>query len=380
MIILTFTGLISITAGRRFCHSRLIISGYAIDFTAHKCDNQRSVNGTSRSNAMSQKKFDITDLERWQKKGILTAEQVNSIVAEEDMDTEPLSVEEGGGLNLSTVVYYLGGFLALFSFTFYIAINWADFSDWARFGVSLGLMLVVGALGAWLRFVHKYQTAGGLLLFVATAIFPIFVSTVVMLMGSWFDDSTFYELRFILFFIALASFAVSVGMLVWSRFNLISLIAAGLLHFMILDIAQMIGGEFFPSAEVSAAISGAFILFAIWLTLRGHKQYTFWFKLYGLTGLLIAFTGLFAENPNVFFGLLYLLVYLAFIGISIKLREAIFLVFGAIGFYIYVFRLTFDYFGDTAYFPLILGIVGVSVIVLAVVFQKYGWRLFQCSA
>jgi len=82
-------------------------------------------------------------------------------------------------------------------------------------------------------------------------------------------------------------------------------------------------------------------------------------------------------NPNVLFGLLYLAVPLAFIGISIKLREAVFLVFGAIGFYIYITRLVFDYFRDTNYFPLILGIIGISAILLAVFFQKYGLRLFR---
>ncbi len=326
---------------------------------------------------MSQKRFGITDLERWQKKGLLTAEQVNSIVAEEDIDTEPSSGEKKAGLNLTTIVYYFGGFLALFSFTLYIAMNWADFSDWARFSVTLGLMLIIGALGVWLRFIHKYQTAGGLLLFVATAIFPIFLSTIVMLLGSWPDNAGFFDLRFVLLYVALISLIATVGMLVWTRFSLISLIAAGLFHFIILDIAQMIGGESFPTAEISSAISASFILFGIWLTLRGYKQYSFWFKLFGLTGLLIAFTGLFADNPNALFGLLYLLVYLAFIGISIKLREAVFLVFGAIGFYIYIFRLVFDYFEDTAYFPLILGVIGISVIILAVVFQKYGLRIFR---
>ena len=328
---------------------------------------------------MSQKRFGITDLERWQKQGILTAEQVNSIIAEEDIGAEPPSGERKAGLNLTTIVYYFGSFLALLSFTLYIAMNWVDFSDWARLGVTLGFMLAVAALGVWLRFIHNYQTAGGLLLFVATAIFPIFLTTIAMLLGSWPENAEFYDLRFILLFIAFFSLVAAVGVLVWTRFALISLIVAGLLQFIILDIAQMIGGETFPAAEISATIGGAFTLFGIWLTLRGYKQYSFWFKLYGLTGLLIAFTGLFADNPNVFFGLLYLLVYLAFTGLSIKLREAIFLVFGAIGFYIYIFRLTFDYLGDTNYFPLILGIIGVSVIVLAVFFQKYGSRLFRRS-
>ena len=64
-------------------------------------------------------------------------------------------------------------------------------------------------------------------------------------------------------------------------------------------------------------------------------------------------------------------------GITLRLREAIFLIFGAIGFYIYIIRLVFDIFEGAAYFPLILGLIGISIVVLAVLYQKNGYRLFR---
>ena len=37
----------------------------------------------------------------------------------------------------------------------------------------------------------------------------------------------------------------------------------------------------------------------------------------------------------------------------------------------------FDVFEGEAYFPLVLGFIGLSVVILAVLYQKYGLRLFR---
>jgi uncharacterized membrane protein YuzA (DUF378 family) len=53
------------------------------------------------------------------------------------------------------------------------------------------------------------------------------------------------------------------------------------------------------------------------------------------------------------------------------------MVFAVIGIYLYIFNLVFDIFEGSAIFPLILGIIGISIILLAVFFQKYGKSLFR---
>ncbi|MCK5577760.1 MAG: DUF2157 domain-containing protein [Dehalococcoidales bacterium] len=327
---------------------------------------------------MAQRKFDVSDLERWQKQGLITDQQLQSIKAEEGLEVSPPTEEREPGLNLVTIAYYFGSFLALFSFIFFISMNWQDLSDGARFGVALGAILVVGAAGVWLRFMHNYRTAGGLLLFVATAILPLLIYTIARLMGSWPDDASFYQLRFAFLYLGLGSLAGAIAMLMWTRFPLISLIVAALAHLTIIDIAQMIGG---PSGDdflkLSAGITGGLVLLGVGLTVRGMKRYAFWFKLYGLVGLQITFTALFTESQSALFGLLFLLVYLIFIGVSLRFREVVFLVFGAIGFYTYITRLVFDVFEGEAYFPLVLGFIGLSVVILAVLYQKYGLRLFR---
>jgi len=328
---------------------------------------------------MSKKSFGIEDLRRWQQRGLLPDEQLSSILVEEDLEVEPPAKERKFGLNLVTLADYFGGFLALLSFTFFVGMNWADLTDWAHLGVTLGAILVIGALGVWLRFMRGYPTAGGLLLFVATAVLPLFIFTVLKLLGAWPADASFYDLRFVLLYLCLGSLAGALTVLILTRFSLIYLIVAALVHVTTLDIDQIIRGARDSITDLTAATCGGLILLGIALTLWGKKPHTFWFKLYGLVGLQIAFTSLFVDSDNVFFGLLFLFVYLIMVGLSLRFREVIYLIFGAIGVYTYITRLVFDTFEGTVYFSLLLGAIGLSIVVLAVLYQRYRARLFRRS-
>ena len=137
---------------------------------------------------MGKNSFDVSDLKRWQKQGIISEQQLETIIKQENIEIKP-AAEKKSGWNLITVLYYFGGFLALLSFTLFIGMSWDDFSQWARFAVALIALVVIGGLGLWLRFFQKFETAGGLLLFVATAILPLLVYTVASLTGFWAEGA-----------------------------------------------------------------------------------------------------------------------------------------------------------------------------------------------
>ena len=325
---------------------------------------------------MNKNNFDITDLERWQKQGIISEQQFENIIKQENLEIKPAD-EKKTGWNLITVLYYFGGFLALLSFTLFIGMSWEDLSQLTRFLIALIAIIVTGSLGVWLHFIQKIEMAGGLLLFVATAILPLLVYTVSSMAGFWAENASFYELRFAVLVMGLISLAGAIIMLYYTRFPLITLPATVFMHLTLIDLVQMIWGENFPFPESTAVISALFIVSGIWMTIYGMKKYAFWVKLYGLVWLIFTFSILFFDSDSILFGLLYLAVYLIFAGISLYLREIMFMVFAIIGIYFYIFKLVFDIFEGSAIFPLILGIIGISIILLAVLFQKYGKRFFR---
>jgi hypothetical protein len=324
---------------------------------------------------MPKKTFTVDDLQRWQEKGLLSSEQLQRILTGEELEIPSEEVKSKARLNPVTIAYYFGSFLALISFTFFIVVRWEDFSDGERLAATFGVMIVTGALGVWLRFFRDYHVAGGLLLLIATVVFPMFAYTVAELGGFWPDGRvSFEELSYAFLYLSLISLPVAAAMLYLTRFPLISLVVAGLVHFGV----SAIGGIFSADqAVVTSATCGAFVPLGIGLSLLGKKNYTFWIKLYGLIGLQIGFTMLFSNSDSMLFGLLFLVVYLVLVVLSLYFQEVIYLVFGVIGVYTYIIRLIVDYLEDTIYFPLVLGIVGISIVVLAVLYQRYGGALFR---
>jgi hypothetical protein len=333
---------------------------------------------------MPKKTFTAEDLQHWQEKGLLSEEQLQRITAEADLETAPgvspeAPVAETGKkvrLNPVVITYYFGGFLALLSFTIFIAMRWEDLSDGERLAIVLSVIVVTACLGAWLRFAQRYHIAGGILLFITAAVFPLFAYTVAEMAGLWPEPvrDSFEALSYAFLYLSLISLPVAIFILVLTRFSLISLVVIGLVHF----AASAIGG--IASADqsiVTSSTCGAFILLGLGLSLREKNKYTFWLKLYGLVGLFIGFTTLFGNSDDALFGLLYLAVYLIIIISSFWFQEIIYLVFGLIGFYTYIIRLIVDYLENTFYFPLVLGLIGISIVVLAVLYQRYRRILFR---
>jgi hypothetical protein len=334
---------------------------------------------------MEKKTFTVEDLQRWHEKGLISGEQLQRIFADEnlettreiDLTTPTETTEKKTRLNPVTVAYYFGGFLALLSFTIFIAIRWEDFSEAERLITALLVLVITGCLGAWLRFLRGLHIAGGIILLITAAVFPLFVYTVADMTGLWPQENSFEDLSYAFLYISLISLPVAVLLLAVTRFPLIFLVVAGLVHFIALAIGGIVSADL---ALVTSITCGVFILAGIGLTAYGKKKYTFWLKLYGMVGLQAGFTALFANSDSALFGILYLAVYLILIALSVRFQEVVYLVFGVIGVYTYIIRLIFDYLEDTVYFPLVLGIIGISIIILAVFYQRYHRKLFHRKA
>jgi hypothetical protein len=73
----------------------------------------------------------------------------------------------------------------------------------------------------------------------------------------------------------------------------------------------------------------------------------------------------------------YLLVNILLVGVAVKLRRTVFLVFGAIGIHIYLGHLAYRVFEDSFFFPFAIALLGLSLILATVLAQRYLLRRIE---
>ena len=67
---------------------------------------------------------------------------------------------------------------------------------------------------------------------------------------------------------------------------------------------------------------------------------------------------------------MYALLNVGFMLLGVKLRRATFLVFGALGVFIYLGHLAYEVFKDSFFFPFVLALLGLGLILLTVWMQR----------
>lgn len=120
-----------------------------------------------------------------------------------------------------------------------------------------------------------------------------------------------------------------------------------------------------------ASIGLGFIVLLISYSLdRAKKEpYAFWGYLFGTLSFWIGVTLLLwnSGDPNL---ILFLIVNLLLMCLSFFLKRVVLLVFGALGVVMFLSYLTYSIFEDSPYFPFVLTLVGLLIILLGVLYQK----------
>jgi hypothetical protein len=86
--------------------------------------------------------------------------------------------------------------------------------------------------------------------------------------------------------------------------------------------------------------------------------------------MIAAGSGWWLRNKGYLVGGSLLIAERGFIWIAVKLRRATFLVFGALGVYIYLGHLAYEVFKDSFFFPFVLALLGLSLILATVWIQR----------
>ena len=293
-------------------------------------------------------------------------------------------VERRKGLNLVTVAYYFGAMLMISACAWFLGAKWEQLGSPGIMGTVIVYMMIAGGLGYWLR--NKGYTVGGsLLITVAVCLVPLLTYTIEDVTGLWPAahpgryENYYPWINGSWIVMELATIVVAAIVLEYVRFGFLTAPIAFSFWFLSMDLAALIYKDAYLEWQTRAWVSvgvGAITLLVgygldRWLHKPGEprsEDFAFWCYLFGM---LAFWGGLTSMNSNSEIKLaIYALLNVGFIGLAVKLRRSTFLVFGALGVFGYLSHLAYGIFQNSFFFPFILALLGLALILLTVWIQR----------
>jgi len=295
--------------------------------------------------------------------------------------------EQRKGFNPVTVLYYFVAMLMISACAWFLGDKWDVLGTSGVCITVIVYMLIAASTGLWLRR-EAYLVGGGLLITVAVSLTPLLTYSVEKMAGLWpaqypgaYKD--FYPwIHSSWIVMELATIAAAASALKFVRFSFLTAPMAFSFWFLSMDLAALIYKQndldFDKRRWVSVFVGllTMFVGFGIERVMRNRgapmtEDFAFWCYLFGLMAFWGGLTAM--DSGSELKRFVYLLINLGLIGLAVKIKRTAFLVFGAIGVYVYLGHLAWEVFKDSVFFPFVLALLGLSLILATVLGQRY-WR------
>lgn len=312
-------------------------------------------------------------------KGLLTPDQAESLWA---FWTE--RTRHQPGFCFTHILFYLGGIMAIGAMTLFMTLGWERFGG---YGI-LALAMAYSLLGLFLTefFLKRNLTIpSGICATFVVALTPLALYG--LLLGLGWNATTrpyrayhaYIDLGWI--FMELGTLVTGVIMAWRYRFPFLVMPIAATLWYMSMDLTPFFSGQEHPAWELRCLVSIWFgliiLLLGFWVDLRSRhsKDFAFWLYFFGVVSF---WGGLSAQEPGTQWQqCIYLFINLGLILAGVFLARRVFVVFGAIGVSGYLGHQAYTVFNDSQVFPFVLTGIGLAVICLGILWQKYELELTQ---
>ncbi len=294
------------------------------------------------------------------------------------------AVEQQAGLNLVTVAYYFGAMLMITACAWFLGDKWDDLGSIGILSTCIVYMMVAGGLGWWLR--NKgYLVGGGLLITVAVCLVPLLVYSIENILGLWPDRNResfqYYHpwMSGSSIVMELATIAAAAFVLRYVRFAFLTAPIAISFWFLSSDLASLfLRTDTLPYEThkwITVFVGLCTLLVGYGLDKYMNKpgaarseDFAFWCYLFGMMAFWGGLT-LMDSDSEIRRGL-YALLNVGLILLAVKLRRSTFLIFGALGVFVYLGHLAYRVFENSFFFPFALALLGLSLILLTVWVQR----------
>ncbi|WP_068470431.1 DUF2157 domain-containing protein [Candidatus Protochlamydia phocaeensis] len=325
------------------------------------------------------------DLDQAVRENILSRQQADAL--REMIKRRQLGTE--GGFQLATILYYLGALIVLAAMAWLASIGEKQLGRFGLFFISLLYAYLFFHLGWYFWHRTLYRVGGGLLCTLAVCMVPLVVYGWERGMGLWpiqgdFETSAHYQHYLFIshqYWISLevATLAASIIALFFIRFPFLTAPLTLALWFLVMDSVPLILGEVNEGDKVyqwTLLIFGLFLIISAYLIdRRMPEDFAFWGYLFGITAFSIGLVQILMTDTSEAVKVLYLLANAVLFALAALLNRTIFLIGGAIGIFVYLSHLAYEVFQDSALFPLILSLIGLAIIYLGILYQRYQLRI-----
>lgn len=294
---------------------------------------------------------------------------------------------EGSRFDLGRTAYYLGALVVMSALGWFLNEAWIRYGGFALAGLTGLYGLGFLAASEWLRdreTLRESRVPAGLLLTLAVWTVPLVVFGVQRGLGFWpsgpssspADYPGLVQANW--FTMEGALLMASALALRYRPFSFLVFPAAAAGWFLSMDLMELAMGlgpgmseagqeaARFEVRRLTTLLYGGVLLGAGYLTdRRTSEDHAFWLYLFGALAVWGAVT---VEGVG---GVGYLALSLAFLGAALLVERKTFMVFGGIGLFLYLGRLTFEVFQDSLLFPLVLTAAGVAVMAGGYLYRKH---------
>lgn len=311
------------------------------------------------------------------------AEQLWFFLKEQNKDTP--------SFHITHILYYLGGMVAIAAMSLFMTLGWDSFGGFGLFLICV-IYAVVGIVLTELLLRYKLAIPAGILAALVVVIVPLAVYGLQAALGFWDDNSHYRDYhRYIdwrWLIMELVTLAVGSYLVMRYRLPFLLMPVAVTLWYMCMDLApallNMLGKQTYHYNywEFKQTVS---LWFGLWLIVvafivdiktKSQKDFSFWLYLAGVLAFWGALSSMSSDNElNKF---IYCCINLVMILVGATLSRRVFVVFGGLGIAFYLGHLSYDVFKDSMLFPFALTVIGLAIIAIGIIWQRYEQQINKC--
>lgn len=330
--------------------------------------------------------FEIKDLMKAQKKGIISAEQFETLVGflkqNQAVSIETTAPVVKKKFTIENFLYYFGAILIIIAMGWYLGNIWTAFGAGGLLVLSLSYALIFTVAGNIL-WKNGKKTPGGLLYTCAVSIVPLIVWSFERLIGIMPGDINDYTgfhiwIRSGFIFMELATIFAGLMFLKFRKFPFLTLPVCYSLWYLSMDIVPLCLGNFgeptWAQRNYTSLVFAILMLgYALKYDKKNKEDFSGWLYIFGATMLWGAIISIFSQQrlfDNEFTFFLYGAGNFLYMIISILLQRKVFMVWGSIGVISYLGHLAYSLFRDSAMFPFVLILFGLAIIFGGIYYAK----------